>query len=269
MNLTEYSQIRRPRAGRAGGQAAGVAQGTRRDRAEGDRGRQPHHQRGGGDLPRSHRRPRRSHARQWPVPRRAVPDQGRVRPREGPQDRVRQPAVPRHAGRGGQPRRRAVPGQRRQHPGPLGGARVFDVGHHRVGLLRQHLQSLEAGLFGGRLDRRRPGGGDLGHGAAGARLRHRRLDPHPGELVRRRGAQAVARARVERPVVRRGRLRHDLQSRAGKNRARCRRHARLHGGAAGGRPLPHPEAVRALRQPRRARHRRGCVSASCCRSCSA
>ena len=52
-------------------------------------------------------------------------------PREGPQDRVRQPAVPRHAGRGRHPRRRAVPGQRRQHPGPLGGAGILDGGHHR------------------------------------------------------------------------------------------------------------------------------------------
>ena len=42
-------------------------------------------------------------------------------------------------------------GRRRQHPRPLGRAGVFHVGHHRERPLRQHLEPLEAGLFGGRL----------------------------------------------------------------------------------------------------------------------
>ena len=45
------------------------------------------------------------------------------------------------------------------------------------------------------------GGGDGRHRADRARLGHRRLDPHPGELVRRRRPQALARPRVLRPGV--------------------------------------------------------------------
>ena len=37
------------------------------------------------------------------------------------------------------------------------------------------------------------------HGADRARLRHRRLDPHSGQLVRRRRPEALARARLGRP----------------------------------------------------------------------
>ena len=45
------------------------------------------------------------------------------------------------------------------------------------------------------------------HGADRARLRHRRLDPHPGELLRRRGPEALARARLVRAGRGRERLR--------------------------------------------------------------
>ena len=51
-------------------------------------------------LSRPHRGPRREDAGRRPVPRRAVPDQGRVRPREGAQDRVRLAPVRGHDGGG-------------------------------------------------------------------------------------------------------------------------------------------------------------------------
>ena len=93
---------------------------------------------------------------------------------------------------------RHAQGVGRQHPGPLGGARVLDVVDHRERHVRQHVEPLEAGLFGRRLHRRRPGGGDRRHRADRARLRHRRLDPHSRQLVRRRRPQALAHARLRR-----------------------------------------------------------------------
>ena len=73
------------------------------------------------------------------------------------------------------------------------------------------------------------GGRHLRHGADRARLRHRRLDPHSGQLVRRRRPEAVARARLDRPGGGRGRLRLLHEFHPGQDRARCRRHARLPG----------------------------------------
>ncbi len=94
----------------------------------------------------------------------------------------------------------------RQHPRPIGGPRVLHGGHHRERHVRQHVEPLEAGLLGGRLHRRRPGGGDRRHRAHRARLRHRRLDPHPGLLVRRSWPQALAHARLLGPVFDEGGL---------------------------------------------------------------
>ena len=142
--------------------------------------------------------PRREEPGRRPVPRRAVPHQGRVRPREGPQDRVRLAPVRGHDGGGRHLFRRPAQGVGRQHPRPLGRARVLDGGHHRERHVRQHVEPLEAGLLGGRLQRRRTGGRDRRHRADRARLRHRRLDPHPRELVRRRRPQALAHARLGR-----------------------------------------------------------------------
>ena len=118
------------------------------------------------DLSRPHRGPRRNHARQRPLPRRAAPHQGRVRPRAGPQNRVRLPAVQGH-GRG----RRHLPGRHaqgrgRQHHRPLGGAGILDVRHDRERHVRQYVEPLEERLLGRRLLRRRAGGRHLRHGAA-------------------------------------------------------------------------------------------------------
>ena len=68
--------------------------------------------------------------------------------------------------------------------------------------LRQHAQSLETRVLGRRLYGRWRGGGRVRHGAGGAWLRHRRLDPHPGELVWRRWFEALARAHLLRPLGR-------------------------------------------------------------------
>ena len=50
-----------------------------------------------------------------------------------------------------------------------------------------------------RVERRLGGGGGVGHGADRPRRRRRRLDPHPGQRVRPRRAQAVARSQLARP----------------------------------------------------------------------
>src|SRR5437764_1345601 len=77
------------------------------------------------------------------------------------------------------------------------------------------------------------------------------LDPHSGELVRRRRAQAVAHARVGRPRGGRGRLGLFHELRADEDRARRGRDARLRVDPAAGRSLHHSEARRALRLARR------------------
>ena len=138
----------------------------------------------------------------------------------------------------------------RQHPGPLGRARILHGGDHRERHVRQHLEPLEAGLFGRRLHRRRAGGRDRRHRADRARLRHRRLHPHSRQLVRRRRAQALAHARLGRPRGGRGRLGLLDELRAGQDRARRGGHARLRVDPAAGRSLHHPQARRALRLAR-------------------
>ena len=116
--------------------------------------------------------------------------------------------------------------------------------------VRQHVEPLEAGLLGGRLDRRRAGGGGRRHRAHRARLRHRRLDPHPRQLVRRRRAQALAHARLVGSGGGRGRLGLLDEFRADQDRARRGGHARLRVDPAARRSLHHPEARRALRLAR-------------------
>ena len=74
-----------------------------------------------------------------------------------------------------------------------------------------------------RLERRQRGGGGRGPGGRGARLRRRRVDPHPGGLLRavraedaaRPGAAGAARGRLARPV---GERRADA---LGRRHARC------------------------------------------------
>ncbi len=76
-----------------------------------------------------------------------------------------------------------------------------------------------------------------GHRPARAGLRRRRLDPHPGGLLRRRRPQADARPRERRPCDLR-RLGRPCDERPdGAHRGRLRAHARGHGGARAGRRL--------------------------------
>ena len=112
--------------------------------------------------------------------------------------------------------------------------------------VRQHLDAVAPRLLGRRFDRRRHGRGDGRHRAGGARLGHRRVDPHPGELLRRRRPQALARPRVLRPDARRERLRPGAELRADEDGARRRGAARLPGGAATRRPVRDPAAGAAL-----------------------
>ena len=98
MNLTEYAQHD------ATGLAALVARGEVTPRelarlaAEAIALGQPRARRSRRDLPRSHRGARRGSARQRPICRRAIPDEGRIRSRGRTPDRVWQSPVPRHGG---------------------------------------------------------------------------------------------------------------------------------------------------------------------------
>ena len=217
---------------RIGPRGACRAEASHADRARGDRGGgdrrgQSGHQCGRRDISRPHRRPRRDPARQRTVSRRAVPDEGRVRPRGGSEDRVWQPALPRNDRAAGYASLRALSRRGRQHPRPLGGARIFDVRHHRGCPLRQHLHTLARGPLRRRLDGRRNGRGRRRHRPDRARLGHRRIAAHSGELLRRRRIEAVARPRVVRPDGGRDRLRPRAEFRAGEVGARRRGDARL------------------------------------------
>ena len=203
MNLAEYATYDALGLAELVAKKQVIAEGAGADgRAARRSKRRSRGQRRGRDLSRPHRGARREDARQRPVPRRAVPDQGRVRPREGPQDRVRQPAVRGHDGRGDTLSRRAVQGvaastssaarrRRNTRCRPRPRARMFG----------NTSNPWKQGYSAGGSTRRRAGGRHLRHGADRARLRHRRLDPHPGQLVRRRRLEALARARLGRPVV--------------------------------------------------------------------
>ena len=80
-----------------------------------------------------------------------------------------------------------------------------------------------------RLERRGGSGARRGHRHARPGLRWRRLDPHPGGLLRRRRPQADARARQRRArdLRRLGGVRHERPD--GAHRRRLRAHARGHG----------------------------------------
>ena len=85
----------------------------------------------------------------------------------------------------GRPRRRATEGCRRDHGRQDDDAGVRMEGHHRLAAHRDQPESLGSDQIAGRLQRRRGrrGGGRLG--AAGGRDGWRRLDSHPGKLLRR------------------------------------------------------------------------------------
>src|SRR5262249_34576601 len=114
----------------------------------------------------------------------------------------------------------------------------------------KYVESLEAGLFGRRLDRRRTGRGDRGHRAYRSRLRHWRLDSDSGELVRRRRLEAIAYARVARPCDGRKRLGVIDEFRADQDSPRRGGNARLCGGPPAGRSVRHSQARGTLRLAR-------------------
>ncbi len=109
--------------------------------------------------------------------------------------------VPGHGRRGGQQLRHAAQGLGRQHPGPDQHARILHGKLLGESALRQHLDTLEAGIFGQRLDGRRRGGRRGGRRPHGPWLGHWRIDPGPRRLVRRHRPQALARTHLLGPAL--------------------------------------------------------------------
>ncbi len=83
--------------------------------------------------------------------------------------------------------------RRRHHPRALGDTRVLLRGDHRVAAMGRHPQPLEPGVQPRRLVGRLGRGARGRHGDPRDRLRHRRLDPHPVLVLRRRRLQAAVR----------------------------------------------------------------------------
>ena len=92
--------------------------------------------------------------------------------------------------------RRADPRRRGDHPRPDHGARVLVRRLHPLAAVGCDPQPVEPRVRGRRLLRRIRRGARRRHGDARQRLRHRRLDPHPGQLQRRRRLQAAVRSRA-------------------------------------------------------------------------
>ena len=121
-------------------------------------------------------------------------------------------------------RGRAAAAQRgRRDPRQDARARDDDRAVHGVADLRHHPQPVGPAAHAGRLQRRLGGRGRGGPVLGGARLRRRRLDPHPGRLLRAVRAQAAARPRADaRRWSSRGTTsRPGARSRAASPTARC------------------------------------------------
>ena len=93
---------------------------------------------------------------------------------------------------------------------PDAAAGAGDLRLHRVGHLRRHPQPLEPAAHAGGLERRQRRGGRRGPGPDRLGRRRRRLDPHPGRLLRSLRPEAAARpglagARARRLARARGR----------------------------------------------------------------
>ena len=102
-------------------------------------------------------------------------------------------------------------------------ARVRDPAGHRGARLRPDAQPVGPRAHARRLLRRRRGGGRGRHGAGRARQRRRRLDPHPGRLLRARRAKPQ-RGRIS--------LAPELGDSLARDRRRADAHRRRHRGAA-------------------------------------
>ena len=149
--------------------------------------------RGRGDARRAARAP----------PRRALLGQGHARHGGHPHHDGRG-ALRRSGARRGRGRRIPAPGRRRDPRRKDDDARVCPQGGHRQRALRRHAEPLGARSHLRRVERGRGGGGGHRDGAARGGHRRGRLDPDPGELLRRRGPQADVRADRARPGGRRG-----------------------------------------------------------------
>src|SRR6478672_3986879 len=132
--------------------------------------------------------------------------------------------------------------------------------------LRHHAQSARRDSHARRLEWRGRGSARRGHRDDRPGLRRRRLDPHPGGLLRHRRPQADARARERRArqLRRLGGLRHQRPD--GANRDRLRTDAGGHGRLGARRRLLPAAARRRLRRrvrrgPRAAAHRRAARTA--------
>ena len=96
--------------------------------------------------------------------------------------------------------RRALPPRRRRHRSARPTTPELGlVPYTEPKALRPDAQPVEPRAHAGRLQRRRGGGRRGRHRAAGARQRRRRLDPHPGVVLRPLRAEAVARPHARRP----------------------------------------------------------------------
>ena len=95
----------------------------------------------------------------------------------------------------------ADPRRRRHRPRALRHAGVLLRGDHRLAALGGHPQPLEPRLQPRRLVRRLRRGARRRHGEPRHRLRHRRLDPHPGLVLRRGRLQAALRPRAPGPAL--------------------------------------------------------------------
>ena len=193
---------------------------------------------------------------------RAVPAQGPGR-RPGRRAAVRRLALLQACGRAGRRRDRGAPQARRaDDPRPHQHAGVRAQRHDRAGGVRADPQPLRPRAHARRLERRLGGGGRRAHGADRACQRRRRLDPHPGVLLRAVRAQADAQPQHLRALCRRGpggllgRARGLAQRARQRRGARCDRRPRASATPTSPRRHPGPSSRRSA--PRRA----GCGSRS-------
>ena len=190
-------QIGRHRPCRSGAARRMHAARDHRARDRADRTARCPHQRGGGDRFRARAENRKRHGQHpWRKPaavRGADDGEGKLRCR-GAADHVRPREVQGQHRRARQRGRPAIEGGGRDHRGqdqcPARSRRPAE----RQPALWPHQQSARPHPRGGRIERRRGGGGGERDGALRIRQRHRLLDPQPSPFQRHLGAQDQLRA---------------------------------------------------------------------------